>query len=252
MKRITCAALALLPLTPASATVALNGNLNIVANSVIGDVVVSDAGTRGWSLVPQTLSASVSATNTYRDSILVTRGQALAQWASADAGAVQFQDFEWDLVSTDSMPPSHSDFSTNPDRPDWSYTFTASGNGKLVMDYDVSVGPGDPFGLWGWDIAFSGAGTGGPTAGNAVDPTAAGTFVGVLEDGQTYTVSLNTRGNVHYGSTIFGHDGAPMRGLFSWAVVYDAPEPGSLFVVAAGFGLLVRRSRKLPPGTPSR
>jgi len=239
---------------PAAAAVALNGEMNAVANAYAnGGATVTSSDHQSWSGAPATLNTSVFAQangGVYRDhnERVSAFGDAQGDWASANAGSVAFTDYGWTFDIHNPNFPNGADLDAG--RPgngaDWSYTFKATGDGSFTMAYDVA-GFGDTFGLFGWQIAFSGGGSGGPDLNDHFDdPTASGVFSAAIQSGQTYTVSLYGNPNI----SAFGQrqiDGS-MDGKFDWSIAErgGAPEPASWALMLVGFGGLgasLRRRR---------
>jgi hypothetical protein len=216
----------------AGATTPISGDLNMVANSTIGSLTLTDNHNVSWAAVPTTLSGAVDAnlTDPLNGDNLDTHGTAVADWASADAGSVTFRDYGWDF-NVPSGAISEADLIQGRGGNDWDYTFVASGNGKITMSYNVT-GSGDTFGLWGWTIGFNGTGHGGPVI-NPFDPTTSGTFTGKLVAGQTYTISLDGNPNIQSSGTFDGS----MLGLFNWQIT-AVPEPATWGLMIAGLGLM--------------
>ena len=178
------------------------------------------------------------------DASVLTHGDAAATWVSANAGSVTFTNYGWDFNAPNTAD-SESNLRTDRGGADWSYTFTALGDGLFTMDYAV-IGAGRLFGLVGWEVGFTGVGAGGPTR-NPFDPNASGTFVGQLVAGQQYTVTLNGNANVSSAGVTSGD----VSGQFDWRITEQitgasAPEPSTWALLLSGFGMtgaLLRRRR---------
>jgi hypothetical protein len=248
------AAISLLALATASgaqATTAVSGTLNVVANSTINNVNAPDLHTGSWAVVPANLSESASATATNGNDFVTTSGAATANWASADAGSVAFSNYGWHFSVFDSTTTqASSDLVQGRGGDDWTYTFTATQNGAINMGYNVNVASGNPFGLWGWSIDWSGAGGGLPVS-NAADPTASGVFTRSLVAGQTYTIGLNGNPNIGFAGPSSDYAGF-MNGNFDWSITSAVPEPASWALMLLGFGGLgaaLRSRRRMAAAT---
>jgi len=221
---------------PAFAATAVSGALNAVANATVSGVTVADNDNDSWAGGAFTnLATDVSATATSGALSVSTHGSARADWTSADQGSVLFRNYGWDFDAAGANG-SESDLTQNRGGSDWSYTFTADGNGQIKMDYAVT-GSGSTFGLQGWQISFTGAGAGGPVL-NTSDPTTSGTFIGQLVAGQQYTISLNGNPNVSAGGG--GAFSGSMLGEFDWQITEQSggvPEPATWALMIGGFGL---------------
>jgi PEP-CTERM motif len=245
-------ALALLTLSglPAGATTPVSGALNAVANSTINDTTISDLQNFSWSGVPTTLSTSVLATVVNGGDFITTSGDATASWASPDAGSVTFLDYGWNFsVNDPTTTLSASNLTQGRGGDDWTYTFTATSNGTIILTYNSTFSGGnDAFGLWGWNVDFSGSGSGFPVL-SANDPTQDGVFTGILVAGQTYTIGLNGNPNISTNGPI--DISGYMNGSFSWQITASGvPEPSTwamLMLGFAGFGFAGYRQSKRAP-----
>lgn len=222
---------------PAYATTPISGTLNVVANSILAGKTVTDLHTGSWAVVPGPLSESATASATVGGDHVTTSGSGTAVWTSADSGNVQFSNYGWNFqVSDPANAPTSADLIQGRGGDDWAYTFTATQNGQISLAYDVSVASGDPFGLWGWAIDWSGAGGGQPPC-CASDPTASGTFTRAVVAGQTYTIGLNGNPNVSFNGAPGPFSGF-MNGQFDFTIIGSGvPEPGAWTLMIAGLGL---------------
>jgi hypothetical protein len=234
---------------PAGATTPVSGSLNAVANSTINTTTATDLQNFSFSTIPATLSTNVSATETNGNDFITTSGAATANWASPNAGTVTFTDYGWNFsVNDPTTTRSAADLTQGRGGDDWTYTFTATSNGTIVLDYNSSFAGGtDAFGLWGWAVDFNGSGSGAPVL-NATDPTQSGVFTGILIAGQTYTIGLNGNPNISTNGPldISGY----MDGSFSWTITGGVPEPSTWAMLMLGFAGLgfagFRQSKSAP------
>ena len=215
---------------PAAATTAQSGTLAVVANATLGTDVESQLNNNSWAAVPTTLTESASVTANDGADFATTSGAATATWASADAGAVNFNQYGW-TWNVNNGEFVETDLTQNRGGDDWTYTFTATQNGTFSMAYNVAPTTTQTFGLWGWSIDWSGAGGGLPVS-NPFDPTASGVFTRSILAGQTYTVGLN--GNPNLSST-GGDFSSFMNGQFNWSIA-GVPEPATWAMMLVGFG----------------
>jgi hypothetical protein len=235
---------------PAGATTPVSGGLNAVANSRINSSTTTDLQNFSWGAIPAPLSTSVSATANNGDDFITTSGSAMATWASPNAGAVTFTNYGWTFSVHDSTTTiSGANLVDGRGGDDWTYTFTATENGKIVLDYNsVFAGGSNPVGLQGWGIDFTGSGSGFPVLVEG-DPTQSGVFTGILVAGQTYTIGLNGKPNVFTlgpGEDLSGY----MDGSFIWAITGSVPEPSTWATLLLGFAGLgiagYRKSKRAP------
>jgi hypothetical protein len=244
---------------PAVAATALNGELNIVANAYVNQhPTVTSMDSQNWAAVPASLNVNalaVANNGIFADhnERVSSFGSAQATWASANAGSVDFTNYGWNFsVTNPATLASGADLDIN--RPgsglDWVYTFQATGDGVLQMNYHVT-GSGDAFGLQGWTIGFNGPSFGGPAPNQFDDPTQSGVFQGFLTAGQTYTIYLV--GNTNIAGTGTQSFAGSMDGTFDWQITErDAgvPEPATWALMLVGFGGMgaaLRRRRRLSP-----
>jgi hypothetical protein len=229
---------------PAAAAVAINGELNAVANAYAdGHPTVTSTDHQAWSGAPATLNTSVLADSfggvfhDHNDHVS-SFGAAQATWASANSGSVDFTNYGWNFSALNNTQPDGADLDANRpgDGADWSYNFTATGDGSFTMAYNV-VGSGATLGLFGWNIFFSGGGSGGPDLNSlANDPTTSGVFSAAITHGQTYTIALYGNPNVAgFGPQVFA---SSMNGTFDWRIDErgGVPEPASWALMLVGFG----------------
>jgi PEP-CTERM motif len=218
----------------AGATTPLSGDVNMIANSTIDGFNISNSYNAAWAAVPAGLGSSVDALNVDANGNSVdTHGTSVASWASADSGSVTFRNYGWDVNTAD---PYKANLTDNRGGDDWDYTFVADQNGTITMAYNVT-GSGFTFGLWGWSIGFNGSGSGGPVI-NPTDPTTSGVFTGLLQAGQTYTISLSGNPNI-FNDGGGGNFSGSMLGQFDWQITSGGvPEPATWGLMLAGFGLM--------------
>lgn len=167
-------------------------------------------------------------------SVLVT-AQASAHWVDAGHGNVAWRNMGWTFNTATSAGAKVNGLHI--DAPVWSYTFQATENGQFQLDYNVWA-TGDPFGLWGLRIDWSGP-SGGLDLSDANDPTRNGTFTRTLTAGNTYTVGLYNMANVFVAPMLITRTGH-LNADFNWRVV-PVPEPSAMFALGLGAMLLLRR-----------
>ena len=222
---------------PASATTAISGAVNVVANSSINNVTTTDGPhSASWSGVPTALGAGAGADAVNGTDSVATHGRVDATWTSADAGSVTFTNYGWDFDVTDpSTTQAGSDLTQGRGGDDWSYTFQATQNGTIALNYSVA-GIGNTFGLWGWSVDWNGPG-GGQLVNNASDPTENGVFTRTLTAGQTYTIGLNGNPNVSFAGATGVYSG-DMDGDFSFLITGagGVPEPATWALMLFGLG----------------
>ena len=194
------------------------------------------------------VSATVDGTG--NDFITTVGFTAMATWASPNAGTVNFTNYGWTFgVNDPTTTLSAANLVNGRGGDDWTYSFTATQNGKIILDYNSSFAGGtDEFGLWGWGVDFTGSGSGFPVL-SAFDPTQSGVFTGILVAGQTYTIGLNGNPNVSVkgpGGDFSGY----MDGSFSWSITGGVPEPSTWAMLMLGFAGLgfagYRQSKRAP------
>jgi hypothetical protein len=224
--------------SPSMATVFNYGMAFAGASVTLGDLTDSFSTGPSMTVVPGTIaslsfaSAGDDAGNRASASHFVQ-----ATWASANAGTI---DIQWGWLSATS--DIFTALNTNVTRADWTYNFTATGNGTFSGNYRVT-GMGDTFGLqpiYGSDdLAF------GPYGGNVLDPTGAGAFSIALVNGQTYNMRFNNFGNLTANSV---NADASARAIIDWKIAYNnvggVPEPTSWAMLITGFGLVGATARR--------
>ena len=167
-----------------------------------------------------------------------------ATWDSADSGHFTI-DWGWNVATGGSGLLTFVETDAAFPDPNWSYTFTASGNGFFDFNYSV-VGFGDVFGLG--PIFGNGDINGRSYGGDRNDPSGSGSFSLALLDGQTYTVGFFNNGfsSNNDGFNAVGHALA----RFDWQINYSdiagppVPEPGSWAMMMAGLGLVGVATRR--------
>ena len=228
---------------PASATTAISGAVNLVANaSINNNVTTAGPLSESWAGVPGPLGVGASATAFNGDDSVTTTGSVFANWSSADAGSVNFLDYGWSFnVNNPNTTQTGSDLTQGRGGDDWTYTFMATQNGAITMNYNVTAAD-NPFGLWGWSIDWTGTGGGLPVS-NPFDPTTSGVFTRALIAGQTYTIGLDGNPNVNFAGPSGVYDGS-MDGDFSFLITAGVPEPAiwaTMLLGLFGVGAALRR-----------
>jgi hypothetical protein len=213
----------------ASATTALSGSLNAVANASINNgAIATNQQSVSWTGTPTSLSTSVSATQTNGSDYVTTSGSAVANWNSADSGSVAFTNYGWAFSL--SSGSGASDLTQGRGGDDWTYTFTASQNGQIKLNYNYTLASGNGFGLWGWGVDFSAGGTGAPNL-DPFNPTLSGVFTGTLVSGQTYTIGLVGNPNITGAG---GNYSGYVNGDVTWSIT-GVPETSTWVMMLAGF-----------------
>jgi len=229
----------------AQAATSISGVVNVTANAGIGASTATNSNTASFTGAPATLSTSASATAVSGVDTSTASGAVTATWTSADNGAVDFTNYGW------SLNPNAAALTANGalwGPPDWSYTFTATSAGTFAMSYAVTH-TGNPFGLWGWNIGWSGAGGGQTLPGSAAyTPDTSGIFTRSIAAGQTYTIDLANNANVSEAAGFATVSN--VSGVYNWSINgASAPEPATWAVTLVGlFGLggALRRRRVYP------
>ncbi len=252
--------------SPAAATVAISGTLHSRVEATIADPAdtsnsVSQFATQStsWSGAPNSLVLFNGVTASLGDDFAQARADFLrATWASADAGSVGLNGLGWSLQS--SSPRLVNISPRDAVTPDWSYTFTATGDGVIDMRYGLDArggGTDTGFGLGGWDIGWTGAGGGlhiaAPGLAFAGDPNpppdVTGDFSRAVSTGQTYTISVANQARLLAGGTYADDTFALLDASFSWEIrttppVTGVPEPTSWALMLLGFAGLGGAARR--------
>jgi hypothetical protein len=210
-----------------------------------GAKVTLDAAIDGFSTGPSNTVAPGSIASSSFGSLNDGNGNSVsashyvqATWASADAGTIDVQ-WGWQSATSD----VYTEINTNVTIADWTYNFTATGNGTFSGNYRVT-GMGDTFGLqpiYGADdVPF------GPYGGDVANPTGSGAFSIALVNGQTYNMRFYNYGNISSGAGVTADGSA--RALIDWKIAYNnvggVPEPTSWAMLITGFGLVGATARR--------
>lgn len=198
-----------------------------------------------------TLSQSQGATlNAYNGNVSVThldpndsafsvfaRSEASAAWTDSAHGTFAIRDTGWTFNSN---AGSYADLNTSTTGlPMWTYTFISTFDGTFDLNYNVFEVSGNPFGLQGLNILWSGP-EGDLFLSNAITPAAVGSMTRQVLNGQQYTVGITNSGNVGTGAnTLEGRFGADI----DWSIT-PVPEPFSILGLLAGVGAVVARKRR--------
>jgi hypothetical protein len=263
---LTCAAGALLTAGlaagPTLAATAIRGAVSLNAQATVGTgPTAADPHTRGFIIDPHDISTASSATASGgRDSVTAS-GAISAHWDSGNSGLVTTDRYGWTFAAGD--PDIHAlsaSLASDPDgAPDWTYEFTATGDGSFDLTADVFGAGTDVFGLGEWDVKVAEGGSSAETVllrrlDEAPRREVSASFSQALLAGHTYTVSLinfDSRGDfgVTTGSTLTGEE----SGTFKWGITEAAPavpEPANWALMIMGFGgvgvmLRAKRSDRL-------
>lgn len=243
--------------TPISASMSLTGLAQLdcptktypCSNSAF---YTTNTGSAAWGtlLDPLNVVADAAITNPTTGASLTVSGSASATWTNGgNNGTISFDNYGWTTTGASSADTEEY-ASLKTGGPDWTYTFLADASGNFTMDFNV-VGSGNLFGLWGWNILWSGPGGGLLlTIPDALNPDVTnGIFVRSILAGQTYTVGLQNGSTIKSSGKTFA-DGS-MDGVFTFIidppVPGPVPEPGSIALLVASLaslGVLRRRVRK--------
>jgi hypothetical protein len=252
-KYLISAAILVSAASPAFSAISVSGSMNLVVDASMqgGLKTATDSSSDSFVGDPAVMGIFAVATATDGDTggLLTVIGQGQASGA-ANSGSVHFQNYGWTLSAPSPIDAVQS-VHLNNGGPDWSYTFKAEAAGTFTLDYDVFLSPGggDPFGLQGWSIDWSGNG-GGQILGTVDDPTDNGLFVRSLIGGETYTVSLSNNTNLSTTGSFNpgrGMESTRMNGDFVYTISEAAvPEPASWAMFISGFGVVggVLRARR--------
>lgn len=223
-----------------------------VISSAIVVAVSADANQLDGSISEQVVTDSQSATihdlagvasRTNNDQVnsgrwLTVDSQASAHWNSASSGTVTWRNMGWTTNTIVQTGSKLNSFVSN--APVWEYTFRADGDGTFVLNYNVSS-TGDPFGLLGLVIEWSGAG-GGLDLTNAYNPAANGTFTASLTAGTTYTIGLANSGNIFTAAFDRQHSDH-MNADFDWNI-QAVPEVDSMIPLSFALVVFALRRRR--------
>lgn len=225
--------------SPSMATVFNNGTVSAGARVVLGDAIDSfSTGPSNGVVGGSAGSTSFGTLNDGNGNSVSASHSVGAFWASADAGTI---DIQWGWQSATSGV--FTAMNTNVTTADWTYNFTATGNGTFSGNYRVT-GQGDTFGLqpiYGAnDFPF------GPYGGDVSNPTGSGNFSIGLVNGQTYDMRFFNFGNLSSAGGVTADGSA--RAIIDWKIAYDnvggVPEPTSWAMLITGFGLVGAAARR--------
>lgn len=225
--------------TPATATIFHSGTVNGTAVVVLGDMPQSFTSGPASTFGPGYVDSIGIGTRGTGPAFVTATHDVRAEWLSADQGTLFIR---LDARSVSAVAGTYTKVSTSIDQADWTYNFTATGNGIFSGDYSSS-GSGDSFGpqqlYGGLDMPF------GPHGVVQSDPqTIIGVFSVDLVAGQEYTMRFFTSTGFE-APTGINSDNASLTYL-NWAITYNdpVPEPGNWAMMIAGFGLVGAVSRR--------
>jgi len=231
--------LALALASPGFATTFVDGTVNAGSSATVGsatDTFLSGPSSIAAPATVGTISTVIATENDY-----TARAFSFVQgdWISADAGSVLVQ-WGWDVRSSGSGLSTQ--VLTNLASANWSYTFTASGDGFFAGRYAVAA-LGDTFGLQ--PIYGTGDMPFGPYGGDVSDPTGSGNFSVALLSGQTYTMAFFNFGNINSAGDGFDLTGSASATV-DWTISYGPaiPEPATWAMMIGGFGLVGAAARR--------
>lgn len=238
---------------PASAVTPISGSmdLTVAAGQITSGLFPTynyDTSADSWSRHSTPLSVSASATKITGLNAVTSTASGTAIWNSPKSGSVDFTNYGWNINS----PTLQTSAYLYAGGPDWSYTFVAQRDGALSLDYTVTGGGADTFGLFGWNIGWTGDGGGQTlTVANVFSPDQTGTFTRDLVKGETYTISLTNEAGIATSVNVVTN--GQMSGQFNWNIVESrspgVPEPAGwtlMLTGLAGMGAVLRRRRPAP------
>jgi len=201
---------------PAGSSVQLNAEVNPVSNSTADPATVTDTDTDVQTTTTSPLNASVLASSTSGGGTLEASGGITATWIDPDAGQVV-----WSVAwSASNLPASSGGLVKLPaigSGDGWLYTFTADADGQFILDYDVSVGGSNTFGLNPFNFLWLPPG-GLPPDQTGLSPGTSGSVTKAVMAGEQYTVRLTNNSGLTTTGTTISNRTANMTGTFDWRI----------------------------------
>lgn len=223
---------------PAFATTMIENSVASGTSVTIGATSDSDTALQNLGAAPgQANASSVSAVTTSSNSATAFASIS-ANWLSADAGTVGI---EWGWRTSSWLGPLT--MATNLSRPQWTYTFIASGDGTFDVTGSVVATGNFLFGLG--PIYVTGFGFD-EIGGNFADPNGSDSLSFAIAAGQQYTVGISNYGNVTGDG--FLTDSLAEADI-AWAINYaGVPEPEAWALLILGFGVTGAAMRRRARG----
>lgn len=236
MRKILASALLFAAPAPVMATTFISASVDVGSNATL-DTASDFMSDSASSLFPTVLGAFAASSVNSGGYSVQSYADARGDWFSNDAGSFRIS-WGWDIRAAGS--PFTTVAETNRAATNWSYTFTASGDGSFDGSYTI-FSRGNGFGL---QPIYGTNDSPGTYGGDVYDPTGSGTFSIPLVNGQTYTMAFFNFGNV---GNVAGFDAvADGDSHFDWQINYSGavPEPASWALMVAGFGLVGAAARR--------
>lgn len=201
---------------PAGSSVQLNAQANPVSTSTADPATVTDTDTDVQATTTAPLSVSVLAAATNGGGTLDASGGITATWIDPDAGHVV-----WSVAwSASNLPASSGGLVGLPaigSGDGWIYTFTADANGQFVLDYDVSMGGSNTFGLNQFNFLWLPPGAPFPEQ-TGLTPGTSGSVSKAVMAGQQYTVRITNNSGLTTTGAAISDRTANMTGTFDWRI----------------------------------
>jgi hypothetical protein len=202
-------------------------------------VVTASNSSQGATLNP--LSVSAIAIDVAGPASAQAAGSVVATWANAASGTLRFS-LGWTTQQVTSGSVNFFNSLTNPFGEGgamWRYTFISDRTGLFDLDYDVSRGGPDPFGLLFFSFEFTGFATSMIGEISTLVPLhESGTLTRPVIAGHAYSVALDNISNV-VGP--LGTRSATLEATFNFSIVPNSPTG---LLMAAGAGVVIWRMRR--------